>query len=124
MAEVTIDIIGKDSFSAVLGNFGSILTGIESTINLVERAFNAATAAIEPFVTSAAESEVAVTALQTVWSSMPGVFGLSVDQLKNLATEMQNLSGNSDEAESTHVSDPVCKPLSHDHYLFPPFVDT
>jgi tape measure domain-containing protein len=39
MATVSIDVIAKDSFSGVLGNFGSIITGIESAINLAGQAF-------------------------------------------------------------------------------------
>jgi tape measure domain-containing protein len=42
-AEVVIDIVGKDSFSGTLGNFGNIMTGIHSAVNLVGDAFRAFT---------------------------------------------------------------------------------
>lgn len=38
-AQVEIQVNAQDNFSGVLGNFGSILTGIESAINLVGDAF-------------------------------------------------------------------------------------
>jgi tape measure domain-containing protein len=43
MATVTVEVVAKDSFSGVLGNFGSIMTGIESAINLAGQAFQAFT---------------------------------------------------------------------------------
>lgn len=39
-AEVQIDIIAKDNFSSTLGNFGSIVTGIQSAIHLAGEAFD------------------------------------------------------------------------------------
>jgi tape measure domain-containing protein len=39
MAEVIIDVVGRDSFSSTLGNFGSIITGIQSAIELAANAF-------------------------------------------------------------------------------------
>src|SRR3990172_155483 len=41
--EVIIDVIAKDSYSGVLGNFGSIMTGVESVFNLATQAFRAFT---------------------------------------------------------------------------------
>lgn len=49
MAVIEIEIVGKDSFSGVLGNFGSIITGIESAIHLAAEAFNAIAAPIAKF---------------------------------------------------------------------------
>ena len=43
MATVSIDVIAKDSFSGILGNFGNIISGIESALNLAGRAFSAFT---------------------------------------------------------------------------------
>jgi tape measure domain-containing protein len=40
-AEVVIDIVGRDNFSGTLGNFGNIMTGIKSTIDLAGDAFRA-----------------------------------------------------------------------------------
>lgn len=34
MAEVVIDVVGRDSFSGTLGNFGNIMTGIQSALSL------------------------------------------------------------------------------------------
>jgi tape measure domain-containing protein len=42
-AEVVIDIVGKDNFSSTLGNFGNIMTGIKSAIDLAGDAFRAFT---------------------------------------------------------------------------------
>jgi tape measure domain-containing protein len=42
-ATVVVDIVGRDSFSATLGNFGNIMTGISSAVNLVGDAFRAFT---------------------------------------------------------------------------------
>lgn len=40
-ATVVIDMVGKDNFSSTLGNFGNILTGIKSAVDLVGDAFRA-----------------------------------------------------------------------------------
>ncbi len=40
-SEVVINIRAEDSFSGVLGNFGNILTGISSAVNLAGDAFRA-----------------------------------------------------------------------------------
>jgi tape measure domain-containing protein len=42
-ATVVVDIVGRDSFSTTLGNFGNIMTGISSAVNLVGDAFRAFT---------------------------------------------------------------------------------
>ena len=56
MAEVVIDVRAEDNFSGVLGNFGSIITGIESALNLVGNAF---AAVIEPVINFGQESILA-----------------------------------------------------------------
>src|SRR3990167_6550964 len=56
MAEVVIDVRAEDNFSGVLGNFGSIITGIESALNLVGDAF---AAVIEPVINFGQESVLA-----------------------------------------------------------------
>jgi tape measure domain-containing protein len=40
-ATVVVDIVGKDNFSSTLGNFGNIITGISSAINLAGDALRA-----------------------------------------------------------------------------------
>jgi methyl-accepting chemotaxis protein len=97
VAEITIDIVGKDSFSNVLGNFGSIITGIESAINLVGDAFRLASDAIQPFINSASESELAITKLEAVLSATGGAAGLTSEELQNLANDLQGVTRFSDE---------------------------
>jgi tape measure domain-containing protein len=40
-ATVVVDIVGRDNFSGVLGNFGNVLTGLKSAIDLVGDGFRA-----------------------------------------------------------------------------------
>lgn len=82
-----------------LGNFGNIVTGINSAIELMGKAWDFAVDTIKPFIDAAAESEVVVTKLETVLNSTGGAIELTSEQLQQMATEMQNLSGFSDEAE-------------------------
>src|SRR5689334_9089334 len=99
-ANVTIDFIANTADAiGNIGNLGNIFTGLESIVQLTKQAFDAVEGAIAPFVESASESEVAVTALNTVLASAGANFNLTSDQLQNMATNMQNLSGYSDEAE-------------------------
>lgn len=98
-ADVVINIEAQDNFSSTLGNFGNIMTGIMSTINLVGEAFNAAKDAVMPFIDAAADSQVKVAQLETVLKSTGGTFSLTSQQLQDMATNMMNLSGFSDEAE-------------------------
>jgi hypothetical protein len=98
VAEVTIDIIAKDSFSSVLGNFGSIITGIESAINLVTGAFEAAYNAVTPFIESASDSEQAIARLEGVLRATGGAVGLTSDELQQLANNLQATTRYSDES--------------------------
>jgi hypothetical protein len=98
VAEITIDIVGKDSFSNVLGNFGSIITGIESAINLVTGAFEAAYNAVTPFIESASDSEQAIARLEGVLRATGGAVGLTSDELQQLANNLQATTRYSDES--------------------------
>jgi hypothetical protein len=97
MAEVVIDIVGRDNFSSTLGNFGNIMTGIRSTIDLVTGAFNAAVNVVTPFVQAATESEDAVANLESTLRSMGDVTGLSSQQLQDMAGGLQQITRYSDE---------------------------
>lgn len=97
MAEVVIDIIGKDNFSGVLGNFGNIMTGIKSTIDLVSGAFNAAVNAVSPFIDAAMESENSVANLEATLKSTGGAVGLTSQQLQDMATGFQQVTKFSDD---------------------------
>ena len=66
MADVTIDIVAKDSFSGVLGNFGSIMTGIESVVNLAKDAFDAIAKPIINFGLESTLAAARVSELQAV----------------------------------------------------------
>lgn len=98
MAEVVIDIVGRDNFSSTLGNFGNIITGIRSAVDLVSGAFNAVSGAISPFITAATESEDAVANLDATLRSMGDVTGLSSQQLQDMAGALQQVTRFSDES--------------------------
>jgi spore maturation protein SpmB len=96
-AEVVIDIVGKDNFSSTLGNFGNIMTGIKSTIDLVSGAFNAAVNMVTPFVEAAIESENAIAELEAVLKATGGAAGLTSEELQAMAGELQSITTFSDE---------------------------
>jgi hypothetical protein len=98
MAEVVIDIVGRDNFSSTLGNFGNIITGIRSAVDLVAGAFNAVSGAISPFVNAAIESQDAVANLEATLHSMGDVTGLSSQQLQDMAGALQQVTRFSDES--------------------------
>lgn len=97
MTDVVINIEARDNFSGVLGNFGGIITGIESAINLVGQAFDAATGLITPFINSASESEQAVARLEGVLAATGGAAGASSQELQDLAGALQGVTRFSDE---------------------------
>jgi len=97
-ASVEVVINAQDNFSGVLGNFGSIITGIESAINLVGQAFDVAVGAITPFINSASDSEQAIARLEGVLRATGGAAGVSSEQLQQWASELQNTTRYSDEA--------------------------
>jgi hypothetical protein len=99
MAEVIIDITGRDNGAlGVLGNLGSIMTGIESAVNLVKGAFEAAYGAIAPFIESASDSEQAIARLEGVLRATGGAVGLTSDELQQLANNLQATTRYSDES--------------------------
>lgn len=97
--DITIVVNAEDNFSGVLGNFGSIMTGIESAVNLAGQAFEFAKDVIGDFVNSASDSEIAVTKLEAVIASSGNAAGVTSEELQGLATNMMNLTGTSDEAQ-------------------------
>lgn len=97
MAEIVIDIVGKDNFSSTLGNFGNIITGIKSAVDLIGDAFNAAVNVITPFINSAVDSEKAIANLEATMRSMGDVTGMTSEQFQEIANTMQNSTMFSDE---------------------------
>lgn len=95
--EVTIVVRADDQFSNVLGNFGSIITGIESAVNLVGAAFDAAVGFIQPFIDSASESEQAVARMEGVLRATGGAAGLTSEELQGMADGLQEVTRFSDE---------------------------
>ena len=78
--------------------FANIITGLRNGIDLLAGAFNNASEFVGKFVDSAAESEVALTKLNTVFNSMGGNAGITQYQLEALAKGLQNVTVYSDEA--------------------------
>lgn len=97
MATVEIDIVGKDNFSSTLGNFGNIITGIKSAVDLVSGAFNAAAGFVAPFIDAAVESQDAIANLDATLRSMGDMTGLSSQQLQDMASALQEVTRFSDE---------------------------
>lgn len=95
--EISIIVKAEDQFSSVLGNFGNILTGIKSGIDLVAGAFNAAVGFVTPFLDSANESEQAIANLEATLHSMGDVTGLTSTELQALAEQIQRTTRFSDE---------------------------
>ena len=96
-ATVEVIIEGKDSFSGVLGNFGSIMTGLKSTIDLVAGAFKGVVDFGAQFVNEATESQDAVANLEATLKSMGDVTGLTSQQLQDIAGGLQEVTRFSDE---------------------------
>src|SRR5690349_6125978 len=106
MAEVAIDITAQDNASGVLSNvgssfanLGSIVSGIRDAFDLVSGAIEGVIGFAEQFTEAASGSEQAVSRLNTVLASTGGTIGLTSSQLQEMATNMMDLSGFSDEAE-------------------------
>lgn len=95
--EITIVVNAEDNFSGVLGNFGNIMTGIKSTIDLVSGAIQGASEFVGQFVDSASESEQAVARLEGVLRATGGAAGLTSDDLQNMANSLQDVTRFSDE---------------------------
>jgi hypothetical protein len=91
-ATVIIDIIAN------AGNVGNVFSGIESAVNLVSRAFDAAVNVVTPFINAATESEDAVANLDATLRSMGDVTGLSSQQLQDMAGALQQVTRYSDES--------------------------
>lgn len=99
--EINIIVSAVDNFSGVLGNFGNVMTGIKSTLDLVGQAFNAAYDFGSQFVTSASESQQAMVGLNLVLQSTAGsagVFSETVGKLNN--TDLNDLYDQLDRAKN------------------------
>lgn len=88
---------GLSGFGASLGNLGNIVTGIKSAFDLVGQAVDAAVGFFQPFVDSAAESELAVAQLEGVLRATGGAAGLTSQELQDMANALQNTTRFSDE---------------------------
>lgn len=95
--EISIVVRADDQFSGVLSNFGNIMTGIKSTIDLVGDALRIAGDFVGQFVDSASESEQAVARLNGVLRATGGAAGLTSQQLTDMATSLQGITRFSDE---------------------------
>lgn len=96
-AEIVIDIVGKDNFSSTLGNFGNIMTGLKSAVDLVSGAFNALVDFGSQFTNEAIESQNAIMELEAVLKATGGAAGLTSDELQNMAGHLQKVTMFSDE---------------------------
>jgi len=85
MAEVQIDIIAVDNFSGVLGNFGNIMTGLKSTIDLLKSAFDTLVAPVVEFGWESAMAASRVSELQIVNQRLAEIAGEDVASLQPLA---------------------------------------
>src|SRR3990172_4804372 len=95
--EITIVVRAEDQFSGVLSNFGNIITGIKSAIDLIGQAFDAAAGLITPFINSASESEQAVARLEGILRATGGAAGVTSQDMQNLASQLQGVTRFSDE---------------------------
>lgn len=95
--DINIVVRAQDEFSSVLGNFGNIMTGIKSTIDLVGMAFNTAKDLLQPFIDSASESELALVGLENVIKSAGVTSGITEQQLLDLSSALQSVTRYSDE---------------------------
>jgi hypothetical protein len=75
--EISIVVRAEDQFSNVLGNFGSIITGIESVINLATRAFDALVMPIVEYGQEAILAAARVNELKVVNQVLADNAGLS-----------------------------------------------
>jgi hypothetical protein len=97
MADVTVNITAQDNFSGVLGNFGSIITGIESAVRLAGDAFRGLVDFGSQFVDSAIEGQNAVAELEQVLKATGGAAGLTSQELQDMASSLQGVTAFSDE---------------------------
>lgn len=95
--EVTIVVRAVDSFSATLGDFGNIMTGIKSAVDLAGQAFNAAYDFVSDFVGEAAGAELAMADLEAVVKSTGGAAGYTAQELMDMSGQLQNVTRFSDE---------------------------
>lgn len=99
MAEVIIDLIGRDDNArGIFSEFGNIMTGLKSTLDLVSGAFRAVENAVMPFIDSASESQLALANLDATLRSTGGAAGVTRNQVIDLANAFQEETRFSDEA--------------------------
>lgn len=95
--EISIIVKAEDQFSGVLSNFGNIITGIKSAIDLAAGAFKAAGDFVGQFVDSASESQLALVNLEATVKSTGGAAGYTAQQLSDMASGFQSVTRFSDE---------------------------
>ena len=91
MADVTIDIVAKDSFSGVLGNFGNIMTGINSIVNLATQAFNNLVVPVIDFGQEAVLASARVNELRAVNQVLADTAGISGDAVTAAAQSVRDM---------------------------------
>lgn len=90
MAQVQIDIIAVDNFSGVLGNFGNIMTGLKSTIDLLKSAFETLVQPVIDFGWESAMAASRVSELQIVNQRLAEIAGEDVGSLDILAQAIRD----------------------------------
>ena len=91
MADVKINIIAEDNFTGVLGNFGSIMTGIESVVNLAKRAFDAIVVPVVEFGAEAVLAAARVDELIIVNNVLAENAGIPALALQQEAEEVRKM---------------------------------
>jgi len=89
MAEVQIDIVAVDNFSGVLGNFGNIMTGINSVVQLATQAFNAFVEPVIEFGKEAAFAASRVDELAIVNQILAANAGIATDSIEPLVASIR-----------------------------------
>jgi hypothetical protein len=100
-AEVEVIITGKDNYSSVLGNFGSIITGIESAVHLAAEAFNAVLTPVINFGKEAILTAARVDELRVVNQILGETAGIPALYLEKIATSIRSMGIEAGIAETT-----------------------
>jgi len=90
VAEVKIDIIAVDSFSGVLGNFGNIMTGLKSTVDLLKSAFDTLVAPVLEFGYESAMAASRVSELKIVNEALADITGNGAVSMGLLAEKIRD----------------------------------
>lgn len=101
MAIVEIEFIAKDEFSGVLGNFGNIMTGLKSTLDLVAGAIETAVTPLIDFGKESILAAARVDELRTVNQILAENAGISSYAVTSAAEAVRHMGIEAGVAEST-----------------------